>query len=103
MDWKLAATVFSVIFIAELPDKTAFAVLLMAGQQNPLGVFVGTSGAFVVQSLVAVLLGDALHRLPERPVHLLAGVLFLVFAAMMWRKKVEEEEKEEARVLQGTR
>src|SRR5882762_8162513 len=103
MDWKLAATVFSVIFIAELPDKTAFAILLMASQHNPLGVFAGAAGAFVVQSVVAVLLGAALHRLPERPVHMAAGALFFVFAYFMWRKKVEEEEKEEERELKGLR
>lgn len=93
MDWKLTATVFSVIFIAELPDKSAFAILLMASQHNPLGVFVGTAGAFVIQSLVAVLLGAVLHRLPERPVHIVSGLLFFVFAVLMWRKKWRRKRK----------
>ncbi len=39
MDWKLFLTVYGLIFIAELPDKTAFAALLMAARNNPFAVF----------------------------------------------------------------
>jgi putative Ca2+/H+ antiporter (TMEM165/GDT1 family) len=101
MDWTLALTVFSVIFVAELPDKTAFATVVMATQHDAWGIFVGAAGAFVVQSIVAVSLGTLLHRLPAHPVHLVAASLFLIFAVMMWRKKVDTEEQEEERALKN--
>ena len=101
IDWALALTVFSVIFVAELPDKTAFATVVMATQHNAWGIFVGAAGAFVVQSIVAVSLGTMLHRLPARPVHMVAGALFFVFAVLMWRKNVDEEEQEEKHALEG--
>ena len=37
----LFVTLFGVIFLAELPDKTALAALLLAARHRPLPVFVG--------------------------------------------------------------
>src|SRR5579863_10553396 len=91
MDWTLFTSTFALIFVAELPDKTAIAVLLMASRHNPWGVFAGAAGAFVVQSLVAVAFGSIFSLLPEKAVHASAGVLFLVFAFFMWREKEKEE------------
>ncbi len=43
------ATIFAAVFIAELGDKTQFAVLLFAGDraQNPVLVFLAASTALV--------------------------------------------------------
>ncbi len=35
-DTTLFASVFGVIFVAELPDKTAFATLIMATRKHPV-------------------------------------------------------------------
>jgi putative Ca2+/H+ antiporter (TMEM165/GDT1 family) len=86
MDLRLLATVYGIIFIAELPDKTAFASLVLATRHRPFLVFVGAGAALTVQSVVAVTLGDLLSRLAARPVHILSGVLFLVSAVAMWRR-----------------
>jgi len=91
MEWKLFASIFSVIFIAELPDKTAFATLLMATRGRPFAIFVGVAGAFVVQSAIAIAFGGLLGLLPEHWVHLAAGILFIAFAIHTWRAHEEEE------------
>src|SRR6187551_962742 len=87
---EIFATVFGVIFIAELPDKTALATLVLATRHRALPVFAGTALALITQSLIAVVAGGALALLPARPVHIAAGVLFLVSALSMWRSKDEE-------------
>jgi len=89
-DPALFASVFVLIFVAELPDKTAFAALLLAVRRRPLAVFVGAAGAFVVQSFVAVAFGGVLSLLPRRAVHVGAGLLFLGFAWSMWTRDAEE-------------
>ena len=53
---SLFGTVFGVIFLAELPDKTALAALVLATRHRALPVFVGTGLALTVQSVVAVVL-----------------------------------------------
>ena len=87
----LIASVFGVIFIAELPDKTALAALVLATRQRPLPVFVGAALALTIQSLVAIAAGQLLTMLPTRPVHVVAGVVFLVSAVLMWRRKSEDD------------
>lgn len=94
LDLKLLGAVFIVIFIAELPDKTALATLVLATRYAPLPVFVGAALALTVQSAVAIAAGGLVSLLPARPVHIAAGLLFLVSAVAMWRR--EEEAAPEA-------
>lgn len=91
MDWKLFSSTFALIFISELPDKTAFASVLMATRHRPLPVFIGAAGAFVVQSLVAVTFGSVLTLLPAKWVHWGAALMFFVLAVSMWRRASPEE------------
>jgi putative Ca2+/H+ antiporter (TMEM165/GDT1 family) len=93
---EVFATVFGVIFIAELPDKTAVAALVLATRHRALPVFAGTASALIVQSLIAVAAGGVLALLPPRPVHIGAGLMFLVSAVSMWRSKEEETETVDA-------
>jgi len=85
-------SVFGVIFVAELPDKTALAALVLATRHKALPVFLGTALALTVQSVVAVAAGGLLSLLPARPVHIGAGVLFLVSAVVMWRRKEDDDD-----------
>jgi len=91
-DWKLFLSTFVLIFVAELPDKTAFATLLLATRKHPLAVFIGVATAFVIQSVVAVSFGTALGLLPKQWMSVGAAVLFMLFALLMWRRKDHEEE-----------
>lgn len=86
-DLGVFSTVFGLIFVAELPDKTAVAALLLATKYRPAPVFLGAALALALQSLVAVLAGGVLSLLPARPVHIGAGIVLLVSAVVMWRRK----------------
>src|SRR5581483_2073907 len=85
--WPLFLSVFGVIFVAELPDKTALAALVLATRHRPFPVLLGAATALTIQSLVAVTAGQLVSLLPERPVHIFAGALFLASAVLMWRRK----------------
>jgi putative Ca2+/H+ antiporter (TMEM165/GDT1 family) len=88
----LFASTFGLVFLSELPDKTALATMVMATRRHPAAVFAGVTAAFVVQSFVAVLFGGALGLLPERFVRWGAGAMFLFFAWKLWTQADEEEE-----------
>jgi len=88
MDWRLFASTFAAIFLAELGDKTQLATLsLAAGSQQRWVVFVGSALALVASSAVAVLAGDAVARLiPPVWLERGAGAVFLVLGAItLWR------------------
>ena len=93
-------TTFGVIFLAELPDKTAVATVVLATRYRAISVVLGAWAAFLVQTVVAVAAGGLLTLLPERPIRIAAGAGFLVFAVLAWRRDPEEEEREEAARVQ---
>ena len=84
---------FAIIFIAELPDKTALAALILASKYGPRGVIVGTWLAFLVQTLVAVLVGGLVSTLPTEPIRIASGLGFLVFAVLALRRKEDEAQE----------
>jgi putative Ca2+/H+ antiporter (TMEM165/GDT1 family) len=98
---SLLGTVFGVIFLAELPDKTALAALVLATRHRALPVFVGTALALTVQSVIAVAAGSLLGRLPPRVVHIGSGVVFLGCAVLMWLRKSDEEHGADAKSGEG--
>jgi len=59
MDYKILWTVFSVVLLAELGDKTQLATMLFAADKDVsrLTVFFGASLALVVASGIGVLAG----------------------------------------------
>jgi putative Ca2+/H+ antiporter (TMEM165/GDT1 family) len=93
---QLAAYVFGVIFIAELPDKTALAALVLATRHRALPVLLGAALALTIQSVVAVAAGSLFGLLPARWVHLAAGLVFIVSAVVMWFRPSEDEPPEGA-------
>ena len=88
-------SVFGVIFVAELPDKTALAALVLASRHKPAPVWIGSSLALTVQSLVAVAAGSLFALLPARAVHIGSGVAFLVSAIFMWRRNEDADDVKE--------
>ncbi|ARP70023.1 hypothetical protein LK07_09750 [Streptomyces pluripotens] len=88
----VAALVFGVVFLAELPDKTALAGLVLGARYRASYVFTGVAAAFLLHVVLAVAAGSVLTLLPQRIVYALTGVLFLGGAAMMlWQKGGDEE------------
>jgi putative Ca2+/H+ antiporter (TMEM165/GDT1 family) len=65
---SVVAVTFGLIFLAELPDKTMIASILLASRYRTLPVWVGTAAAMVVNSAVAVAAGRLLALAPQRAV-----------------------------------
>ncbi|RMG55919.1 MAG: TMEM165/GDT1 family protein [Gammaproteobacteria bacterium] len=80
MDWKLLATVFATVFVAELGDKTQLATLLFAADRDVSRwlVFLGASAALVATSALGVLAGGWIaQHVSERALHWVAGLGFI--------------------------
>jgi putative Ca2+/H+ antiporter (TMEM165/GDT1 family) len=75
--------VVSSFVLAELGDKTMLATVALASDHNWAGVWIGATAGMVLADGVAIAVGAVLHkRLPERFLHGLASVLFVIFG--MW-------------------
>ncbi|NIA21940.1 MAG: TMEM165/GDT1 family protein [Anaerolineaceae bacterium] len=84
-DLRLFGVTLLAIFVAELGDKTQLAALGFAANTPGyrLVVFAAAAGALVMSALLGVLLGDLLARaVKPRTLNLVAGVIFVVCAAM---------------------
>ncbi len=80
MDWKIFITVFSVVFIAELGDKTQLATLLFAADKevSKLTVFIGASLALILTSAIGVAAGGLISQfISEKTLHIIAGIGFI--------------------------
>ncbi len=85
MDWKLLASTFSLVFLAELGDKTQLAVLTLSAQSNGVArwmIFFGSALALMATSAIGVLGGDVVARFVS-PIWMkrVAGVAFVVMGA----------------------
>jgi Ca2+/H+ antiporter, TMEM165/GDT1 family len=85
MSLAIAATVFGVIFLSELPDKTALASLILGSRYRPAYVFAGVAAAFTVHVGLAVAAGSLLTLLPHRPLEIIVAVLFAAGAVLLLR------------------
>lgn len=84
MDWKIFLTVFAVVFIAELGDKTQLATMLFASDKDvsKYTVFVAASAALVVATAIGVLAGSLLSEyINAKYLHYIAGVGFIIIGA----------------------
>ena len=84
MDWKLLATTFGAVFVAELGDKTQLATLsLSTGNVNRLSVFLGSASALVCTSLIAVLAGGFISKyVPPQYLRRGAGAIFIALGLL---------------------
>jgi Ca2+/H+ antiporter, TMEM165/GDT1 family len=85
--------VFALIFVAELPDKTMIATLIMGSRNRPLLVWIGATAAFGVHAGLAVLAGHLLALLPHAWVEGITALLFAAGAAYLLLVPEEEEER----------
>ncbi|MFM7044564.1 MAG: TMEM165/GDT1 family protein [Ilumatobacteraceae bacterium] len=77
---------FGAVFLAELPDKTMVASLVLTTRtRRPLAVWLGVSCAFVLHVVLAVSIGSLLRSLPEAPVKFAVAALFLVGGIVLLR------------------
>jgi putative Ca2+/H+ antiporter (TMEM165/GDT1 family) len=82
----IIASVFGLIFVAELPDKSALASLVLSAKYRAGWVFTGVAAAFAVHAMIAVAAGSLIAQLPHRPVEAVVGALFLAGAIALWRQ-----------------
>ncbi|WP_405737632.1 TMEM165/GDT1 family protein [Streptomyces sp. NBC_00028] len=93
ISFTVTAVVFGVVFLAELPDKTALAGLVLGTRYRASYVFAGVAAAFALHVALAVAAGSVLTLLPQQIVHAITGVLFLGGAAVLLRNKDEDDEE----------
>lgn len=93
MSLAVAAIAFGVVFLAELPDKSMIASLVLGTRFRPLYVWIGAAAAFAVHVVIAVAAGGALSLLPHRLVEGIVAALFVAGAALLLfgNEKREEE------------
>ena len=80
MDYKILATVFITVFIAELGDKTQLATLLFAADKevSKWSVFFGASLALILTSAIGVLAGGVISNyISARHLSYIAGIGFI--------------------------
>jgi putative Ca2+/H+ antiporter (TMEM165/GDT1 family) len=80
-------TSFLIILLAELPDKTIIACLVLGSRSRPGYVFAGAAAAFVIQVTLAVTAGGLLSLLPHKPVQIVVALLFVVGAVLLLRQR----------------
>jgi len=85
MDWKILATVFASVFVAEMADKTQLVTMLFATDKGVSKwlVFFGSASALVLTSAIGVLAGSLLSQVINvKVMSIVAGAGFIVIG--MW-------------------
>ncbi|MFF8843937.1 TMEM165/GDT1 family protein [Streptomyces sp. NPDC015127] len=93
ISFTVMAITFGVVFLAELPDKTALAGLMLGTRYRASYVFAGVAAAFAVHVALAIAAGSVLSLLPHRLVQAVVGLLFLAGALMLLLKKDNDDEE----------
>ena len=85
VDWRILASTFGLIFLAELGDKTQLAAIAMSAESKaPLAVFLGAVLALALVTLIGVAIGGTLTRvIRARYIRMAAGGLFVIIGILM--------------------
>ena len=81
MEWKIFATVFASVFVAEMADKTQLVTLLFAADRevSKWTVFFGSASALVLTSAIGVIAGALLAQVVnEKMMSIIAGTGFVL-------------------------
>ena len=75
----LLFTTFITVFLAEIGDKTQLTTITLSSRTNkPLAVFIGSSTALILATLLGALAGSSIANLiPAFILKLLSGIVFL--------------------------
>lgn len=79
----IVATVFGITFLAELPDKSLFASLVLSTRYRRLPVWTGAAAGFAVHVAIAVTAGQLLTLLPHQALESVVAGLFLAGSAYL--------------------
>jgi Ca2+/H+ antiporter, TMEM165/GDT1 family len=86
------AVAFTLTFLAELPDKSMFASLVLGTRYRPFWVWSGAAAAFTVHMAIAVTAGQLLALLPDRVVEAVVAALFVAGSAYMFAASLRPQE-----------
>jgi Ca2+/H+ antiporter, TMEM165/GDT1 family len=75
---------FVVTFLAELPDKTMFASLVLGTRYRSSWVWAGVAAAFTVHMAIAVTAGQLLTLLSHQVLHFVVASLFIAGSGYLW-------------------
>jgi len=99
VDMVPLVTAFSMIFLAELGDKTQLAAMSLSSKSSEISVFAGAMLAFfLVDGVSALIGGELLSFLPGKIVSVSSGLVFIffgVFSLIRHEKKVSVERRKE--------
>ncbi len=84
-------TVFGIIVVGELPDKTFIAELILSTKYEGLPVWVGAAGAMAIHVAIATLAGHLLTYAPKRVVETIVALLFAGGALLLFLEKESKE------------
>ena len=95
-------TAYGVVFLAELPDKTMFATLLLATKfSRKSAVWAGVTSAYSAHVIIAALLGSVISRLPTELLRFVVSALFVLAGGYLlwssWRRIDDSAAHEVAR------
>ncbi|MGW4028280.1 TMEM165/GDT1 family protein [Streptomyces sp. NPDC004838] len=93
ISFTVMAITFGVVFLAELPDKTALAGLMLGTRYRASYVFAGVAAAFALHVVLAIAAGSVLTLLPHRLVQAVVGALFLAGALVLLLRKPDGDEE----------
>ncbi len=93
MDLGVLISTFGLVGVAELGDKSMFAVIALAARYGRRGVFFGAVSALILLSVIAAFLGAAISNLVDDSITVpLAALVFLAFGSYMLIKNEDGEE-----------
>lgn len=90
MDWKIIASTFITIFLAELGDKTQLASILMTSKTNkPVLVFIGAMLAFALVTVIGVAAGAVITKfVPLYFIKVGAAIAFIIIGILILVGKI---------------
>tara|TARA_B100001250_G_scaffold287895_1_gene249671 strand:- start:1017 stop:1310 length:294 start_codon:yes stop_codon:yes gene_type:complete len=88
----LLFTTFITVFLAEMGDKTQLTTITLSSSTNkPLAVFIGSSIALILATLLGALAGGSIANLiPAFLLKLLSGIVFLIIGIILLAQSKKE-------------
>ena len=88
----LLFTTFVTVFLAEMGDKTQLTTITLSSTTNkPLAVFIGSSFALILATLLGALAGGSIANLiPAFLLRVLSGIVFLILGINLLAQSKKE-------------
>lgn len=98
----LLLATYGAVFIAEIVgDKLLYTTGVLATRYRATPIMVGMAAAFMLKMAVAVVVGDAISRLPPLLVAGLTSASFIGVAYTIWRKPLTRKESKDDKPAPG--